>query len=255
MAHSSDDFHLRLNLFPAAVQDNTAFELRIFSLGNKSIESSYSAFTLVNPVRLIIDLPGLTCRDKTVLPATHAALDHLKIGAFADSLRISIVFKTDVEPKYSITRISNREILIRFSLSNQIDQITTRLEPNSSSGDVLATNNNHKGRNKGSKVSAILFKAIGLPPRGAVLIDVNSIPQYSLTMAEENKYILTLDKASLGSDNLLLPHYAPQKVDGFDTVLLEEAGENIIITLYTRGNVILTPYLAQNKLWIKAIPR
>jgi len=103
-----------------------------------------------------------------------------------------------------------------------------------------------------SIITQILFQAPSDAPLGALAISGSNLEGYSLNQKGPNLYELVLNNAQLEGDHLTLPQFPPETFKGFEVVLANQKGQQVVIKVYVNDEVKLSPYLAKGKLWLKA---
>lgn len=110
-------------------------------------------------------------------------------------------------------------------------------------------------------VDGIFFKPIDSPagaqPGGgkqssAVMISVPHLSNYGLKTDKPNVYVLVLNNARLAGKHLTLPQFPPDGFSGFEVVMAQEEGQDVIVKIYVDDNVKLSPYRMNDQVWIRA---
>jgi hypothetical protein len=86
----------------------------------------------------------------------------------------------------------------------------------------------------------------------SVMIDVDGLNTYSLTQRDGNSFELLLEGAKLKGKHLSLPQFPPDTFRGFEVIIANERGSDVVVKIYVEDEVSLTPFIVKGKLWLRA---
>lgn len=105
---------------------------------------------------------------------------------------------------------------------------------------------------KQSLIKNILFQAPKDSPLGAIAIEGENLGEYQLEQKGKNLYELTLPNSKLSGDHLSLPQFPPAAFKGFEVILANQEGDNVLLKIYVNQEVKIKSFNAKGKLWLKA---
>ena len=118
--------------------------------------------------------------------------------------------------------------------------------------DVDKVKTNTKSSAKGSLINNILFQAPKDSPLGAIVIEGDNIGEYQLDQKGKNLYELNIKNSKLAGDHLSLPQFPPATFKGFEVILANQEGSDVLLKIYVNQDVKIKPSNAKGKLWLKA---
>ena len=104
---------------------------------------------------------------------------------------------------------------------------------------------------KTSLVQQIFYKSVPNTGTSAVVISMQPINSYKLLKRSESSYSLLIEDAKLQSSHLALPQFPPDTFRGFQALAANQREGNVVVRLYIESGVELTPFIKDQKLWIK----
>ena len=100
-------------------------------------------------------------------------------------------------------------------------------------------------------VKGIFYQTTRNSSVSSLMIDIDNINAYTLTQRKANAYELVLENAKLAGRHLTLPQFPPDTFKGFEVVLANQDGNNVIVKVYVEDDVTLSPFIAEDQLWLK----
>ncbi len=101
-------------------------------------------------------------------------------------------------------------------------------------------------------VKTIVFQTTSDNFISSIVISATSLGAYTMNKIAPGEYELSLTRSRLKGPHLELPQFPPDSFKGFTYVRASEKDDAVFIHIYVDEGVRLTPYIAQDKLWVKA---
>lgn len=105
---------------------------------------------------------------------------------------------------------------------------------------------------KGSLIKNILFQAPKDAPLGAIVIEGDNLGEYKIDQKGKNLYEMTLPNSKLSGDHLSLPQFPPATFKGFEVILANQDGNDVLLKIYVNPGIKIKSFNAKGKLWLKA---
>ena len=85
-----------------------------------------------------------------------------------------------------------------------------------------------------------------------MVIATNAPINYTINQVSKNSYELAIPGAKLKGPHLTFPQFPPDSFKGFKFFQASESATGVSVKIEVEEGVVLSPYLAMGKLWIKA---
>jgi hypothetical protein len=102
-----------------------------------------------------------------------------------------------------------------------------------------------------SIVKTIVFQTTSDNFISSIVVTATSLGAYTLNQTVPGEYQLTITRSKLKGDHLILPQFPPDSFKGFKYVKAEEREDSVIVSIFVNEGVRLSPYIAQDKLWVR----
>ena len=100
-------------------------------------------------------------------------------------------------------------------------------------------------------VNAIYFQLTKSGNAPAAVIDLSAVVPYILTKKRDDLYELDIDNAQLAGRHLLLPQFPPDNFTGFSAIIAQEIAGKVTIQIFIDEGMLLLPFTAEGKLWLR----
>lgn len=101
-------------------------------------------------------------------------------------------------------------------------------------------------------IRTIVFQTTSDNFTSSVVISASSIGAYTINKISSEQYELLLTRSRLKAPHLELPQFPPDSFKGFKYLSSSQSEDSVKVHLFVEEGTQLVPYIAQNKLWVKA---
>lgn len=101
-------------------------------------------------------------------------------------------------------------------------------------------------------IKSIVFQTTAEKMQSSMVISSSQAVSYTIHQISKSEYELVIPNTKLKGEHLKLPQYPPDSFKGFLYFTASDDASGTRIKIQVEDGIILTPYLANGKLWVKA---
>lgn len=236
-----------------------------------SFESQYASklqsFTLPNPNRLVVDIPGdkFTGWGETISGPTGAPFERVRIASHHDKLRIVFDLIGNAKPTVkkhestgvlalsftgqSISRETPRILAAAPKPAIAAEEIRAALKPDMPVAHIAVP---LPATSQSFSLERLEFVKLSPSDIRAIKFRLSGLPSYKIVRENETTYALRLPHTSLAAAELSHPYFPPQGFNGLTMVQAQVEDAEVVVRISVEKGTDLIAATKGNEVWVRA---